>query len=1459
MDKNSIYSFLSKLNLVNQQNWTKYFESNFDFKFSRSKQNSTINVKVSINKVLPANVLFSFINSLNLVDNSIQFTLEYNYDTYNQDNILDYLTYWVNNNIEEKTKGINYKKELLSILKYNREVNKPKFSDNAIFINYLEKAQEDYIKKYLDKFRSFLNDYGFNKHHLSFLLDEQTLDIISNHKKQINEKAKIDSVKKDTNKKDVSKKNDSSFTYKFRKNLIGDVVKISDLFFEMKSAVIEGEIFKIEKIITKTGYEIYKYYVTDFTDSIVVKALFGKRISKEVLSELKEGIWIKARISIQIDMYENNDITGLIEEISIIEKPKKYERNDEELVKRTELINHTNMTAFEGLINIKELFKFSSKMGYSSVAITDKFNCQNFPEFFNESKKYSNLKTIYGVQLNVIDKKIPIVLNSNNTKLSVATYIIFDIETTGLSPYYDKIIEFGAIKYHKGVQVDSIQMFIDPEEKISDKIFSITRISNDDIKGAPKIKEALETIKKFIGDGVLIAHNGIKFDLPFLNCKLVENNMEILKNPLIDTLQISRSINEQIFGHSLGAIARKYKIDYDETEAHRADKDAEYLLNVWKRMLENTALSQIKTLNELNDNLQNSFLKSRNRGSLITIYCKQEKEIRNLYKLVSTSLTDNYFGGAKVYWENFEEFKNSFIVTNSSTEGEIFETAMNNTDEELEEIIKNRYDFISISSPECFLHDIHREIYKREWIEDAIKRIINIANKYNKKVVATSDTYYLNESDETYFRVYVNAKTLGGKRHRLFKYNEVNTVLPKYYFRTTDELKKEFSFLNDSTLIHDIVVTNSNYIASLIDKGIKPIKETLHSPHIDGASEKLKQLIYQRSYSIFGDSMDDNVKARIDREISSVIDNGYAMIYWFSHLLVKQSVNDGYVVGSRGSVGSSVAAWLVNITEVNPLEPHYICNKCKYFQFEKNVDSGFDLPNIQCPKCKNNLKGDGHNIPFETFMGFKGDKIPDIDLNFSALYQAKAHDFIKDMFGKERVFRAGTINTIAEKTAYGYVKSYFEETKKDNVKNAEITRIAKKCENVKRTTGQHPGGIVVVPHGNDVYDFTPFNYPADDTTQDWYTTHLAFESLHDSLLKFDILGHDNPTILKMLTENTKVDSDSIPNFDSEVMDLFNSTDSLKIKNPIINKILKIGSSGIPEFGTNFVKEMLLITKPQKFSDLIRISGLSHGTNVWNDNAKYLIEEKGLSISDVISCRDDIMVYLIEKGIQPITAFKIMEDVRKGKGLNEEFQKVLSENKIPSWYIESCNKISYLFPKAHATAYVIMAWKIAWFKIHYPLYFYASYFSIRIDVFDIKTIIGGELELINKINDTKDKLSNPKTKALVKNKEIDLIPIYELALELVGRGYKFSNIDIKKSQATEFLVEGDTLIPPFSAIDGLGETVANSIVKAREERMFSSKEDIKKRTKVTTTHMKIMDELGVISSLNEDDQISLFNF
>lgn len=1437
MRQEQIYAFFSKLNLLDESEWKDFYNS-CNISFIRTKEKNIV-VNLEFKRILNPYILFNFISRTKVLDESISFKYIYNYETIEICALFDFLIYFIDKNAIENKEFVN------SIFIRKRG----SYENNTLTFFYMNQNEKHILSKNLNLFKQFLVNYGFENLNINLTVDEKEKEI-QLMKKNLEEKA-FQSIANN------QKKEEPKQVFRSNKNITGGPTKIKDLFFEMQTAIIEAEIFNVETIVTKNGFTIYKFYVTDYTDSLVMKIMPRKNITKDMIETLKKGTWIKAKVNLNNDAFENNDLTSLAQEIVVIDKPKEFIREDKNPEKRVELINHTNMTAFEGLIDVKKLFELVNKFQHKALVITDKFNCQNFPEVYSASKKYKDIKVVYGIQFNKLEEEIPVVLNPKDIELKKAEYVIFDLETTGLSPYYDKIIEFGAVKYKDGKQIDSIQFFINPEEKISEKIYSITKISNDDVKDGIKIKEALIKIKEFMGDAILIAHNGIRFDLPFLNCKFEEHGMELINNPLIDTMQISRSINEQISGHSLGAICRKLKIIYDETKAHRADQDSEYLLNVWKKFIGILETKEILNLNELNPKLQNKLLAGRNRGSLISVYCKHQQSIKSLYELISKSLTDNYAEGPKIYKSNIDKFKDDFLVANSPTEGDVMECALSNTNQALEELIKNNYDFITIAPPSCLKHEVHREIYKEAWIEDAIYRIINIAKKYNKKVVAASDAYYLDKNEADYFKVYVHTKSIGGKRHRLYKYNDTNTVVPDLYYRNTQEMLDEFAFLKDHKLIHEVVVTNSNAIIDLIDGDIKPIKESLHSPHIEGAADSLKKLIYQRAYEIFGENIHDIIKERINREINSVIDNGYSMVYWFSHLLVKKSMDDGFMVGSRGSVGSSVTAWLVNITEVNALPPHYLCPNCKYFRFIEDSESGFDLPNINCPNCNKILIGDGHNIPFETFMGFEGDKIPDIDLNFSALYQSKAHDFIRDMFGKERVFRAGTIGTVADKTAYGYVKAYFEEIGKHNVKNAEVLRIAQKCQNVKRTTGQHPGGIIVIPKENDVYDFTPFNYPADDTEQDWFTTHFAFESLHDSLLKFDILGHDNPTVLKMLSEQTGVDPTKIPNHDDKVMALFNSLDSLEIKQDDINSLLKVGSSGIPEFGTTFVKEMLLITRPKNFSDLIRISGLSHGTFVWNDNAKNLIQDHGLEISDVISCRDDIMVFLMKKGVPSKVAFKIMEDVRKGKGLKDEYVKILQDTNIPEWYISSCQKIAYLFPKAHATAYVIMAWKIAWFKIHYPLHFYASYFSIRTDVFDIKTIVDGKSAIMEKIESIKARMNDPKQKGTVKTKEIDLIPIYEITLEMIGRGYSIKNIDLNKSDAKNFIVEDNYIIPPFSTIDGLGEAVANSIIEARNKKAFTSKEDIKSRTKITNTHFKILDELGIISHLDDDDQLSLF--
>lgn len=1443
------FKLLTTLKLIDEFDYEN-FVSSLEVKITRSKSLNKLNLKIYIKNLNNFEFIINLQKKINLItDKSINIFLIFDLDLNFINNLFNAIIFYFKNHI-----NLNNKKEIIRIIEkrkgfFNKETNE--------FIIYFFNEKEDQILNEfgLENFEKSLNYFNISNIKISFKL--------SNIKKEfdvINQKNKIEFENKKRNLINQTQTNQNLNKFENRKKIIESIIKIKEINQSHINSIciVQGEIFKIDVIETKNNFKIYKFFITDYSDSILIKYFINKNNDlKNNIDIFKLGSWIKAKISIVIDSFENNDITGIAKEFFLETKPEIYQKTDDFLKKRVELIVHTNMSAYEGIASPKKIFDHLKKLNHKVFAVTDKYNCQSFPEVYNISKKFSDIKILYGVQLNIFEKHIKIVDNLKNININNSEFVIFDIETTGLSFHYCKIIEIAGIKYKNGIEIDKLSFFVNPECEIPEKIQAITRITNENVKNGLNEKDALIKFKNFIADSVLIAHNGIKFDLPFINARLEANKIEKINNAIIDTMQLSRAIND-MNSHRLASVCKKFKINYDEEKAHRALVDCDFLLKVWKNFEEIINNKNIKTLKQLDDSFQNDLLRSKNKGSLVTIYCKKQESIKYLYELISKSLTKNFLKEPRIYKSDFKDLYDHFLITNSPTEGDIIEYALFHSDYELEMLIKNNYDFITISPISCFLHNIIREEYYEDWIKNSIIKIINLAKKYKKIVVASGDCYYLNKEDQDFLKVYVNSKLVGGKPHRLFSFKNKNDILPDLFFRTTKEMIDEFKFLNDKSLIEDIVINNTNKIADLIENEIKPIKEKLHSPKIESSNENLKIEIYKKAYEIYGQNINEFVKSRIQHELDSVINNGYSVVYWFSHLLTKKSLEDGFLVGSRGSVGSSFIAWLLKISEVNPLPAHFICKNCKYFEFIKNCESGFDLNPINCKNCNELLTSDGHNIPFETFMGFEGDKVPDIDLNFSAIYQSKAHDYIREMFGSNKVFRAGTISTVAEKTAYGHVKEYLEKTNQTNFKQAEIYRLAINCENVKRTTGQHPGGIIVVPDENDICDFTPFNYPADDFSQDWYTTHFAFEHLHDSLLKFDILGHDNPTVLKMLSETTNVNPLLIPNYDDKVIKLFNEIDVLDIKDEEVKKLLKIGTSGIPEFGTNFVKEMLLLTRPKIFSDLIRISGLSHGTSVWTDNAKDLIQENICDISQVISCRDDIMVFLEKNKIEPKMAFKIMEDVRKGKGLKQEYIDILKKHKIAEWYINSCNKIKYLFPKAHATAYVIMAWKIAWFKMYYPLHFYASYFTIRTDVFDIKTAIKGKAEIFSKLINIKKRLEDPKTKKEVKKKEQDLILVYELLLEMMARGFNIDNISLTESMATDFIIKTNKIIPPFNMIDGLGEAVANSIVSARNQKPFTSKHDLKSRTKLSIAHMKILEELNVLDSLQEDDQTNLFN-
>ncbi|MEF9967564.1 MAG: PolC-type DNA polymerase III, partial [Longicatena sp.] len=884
-------------------------------------------------------------------------------------------------------------------------------------------------------------------------------------------------------------------------------------------------------------------------------------------------------------------------------------------------------------------------------------------------------------------------------------------------------------------------------------------------------------------------------------------------------------------------------------------------------------LKHIRNLQELQDmQSEASFRKVRVKHT--TILVKNMAGLKELFELVTLSHTEylsyspkstnNIVAEPRILRMEIEKRRRNgnLLIGSSCLNGEVFDTAQTRNEKALEQVMAF-YDYIEIQPLGNYKHLVERDsIGSMERLKEILQAIITTAQKLGKIVVATGDAHYVEPSSKLTRDIYISSQAIGGVRHPLYIYNQEKRrkiKTPDQHFLTTDEMLKEYAWLGES-LAYEMVVTNTRYIASLIGT-VMPVKDRLYPPDIDGSDKKLTEICYENAHKKYGPNLPEIVEERLKRELDSIIGHGFYVVYYISHLLVKKSLNDGYLVGSRGSVGSSFVASMAGISEVNPLPPHYVCPKCHYVKFfdDGSVSDGFDLPDIACPNCGETIRGDGHDIPFETFLGFEGDKVPDIDLNFSGDYQPTAHAYTKEVFGDDHVYRAGTIGTVATQTAFGYVKGYEEEMGiEGSMRNAQVLHLAKGCEGVKRTTGQHPGGIIVIPLDLDVHDFTPVQYPANNPYSEWKTTHFEFHDIHDNVLKFDILGHVDPTAMKMLERISGIDPVSIPMNDPETMSVFSKVDALKIDTSKSTE--KTGAAGLPEFGTPFVRGILELTKPTTFDELLKISGLSHGTDVWLGNAQELIRNKVVPFGKVIGCRDDIMVYLLHKGLEPKLSFTIMESVRKGKGLKDEWIPKMKACGVEDWYIDSCLKIKYMFPKAHATAYVMMAIRIAWFKVHKPQYYYCMFFSIRCDAYDIETMIKGELAIRKKMTDIDDRLKSNELKRDVTKKDKDIYNTLELALEMILRGFYFENINLNKSASNEFIVDPDNenrIIPPFTSIDGLGENVADTIVEARKKSVFLSKEDLQRKTSLSGTLIKKLESMGVLEGLQDEDQMSLF--
>jgi DNA polymerase-3 subunit alpha (Gram-positive type) len=1330
------------------------------------------------------------------------------------------------------------------------------FEENTLNIEVLNEIQLSQLQHLYKIFDKYFNKFGIQIGFNAYIdHNNETYQSIQEEMNALNE-VQVDSQTFDQVEETVVDKKPKYQSYK--KDYFS--LTIDEIDETVKEVMIQGYVFKEDSKKVKTGKTIQSLYVTDYTNSIVVKRFENKGAnSLEELNKVKKGgMWVRIKGNVEYDTFAKDTVI-IAREVEIIPTPKVRQDNADK--KRVELHVHSKMSAMDGIGTISDYISRAAFWGHSAIAVTDHGNVQSFPEAQMASIK-NKIKMIYGVEMYMIDPSFTVVYNEKDVSLKDMTFVSFDLETTGLSVMDDDITEFGAVRIKNGQEIGRIQSLIKPNKRISQKITNLTHITNEDVKNAPTIEEFIPKILDFFGDDVIVAHNAT-FDVGFLNEILQRHGYQKLKNPAVDSLTLAWKLLPQLKGYRLGNVARNYRIAYDGDEAHRADYDAEVLAGVFNMMLHDMMQNQKYNLLDMNAMECEDAYKIV-RPKHMCVLAKNKTGLKNMFKLVSEANTTYYQKTSRIPRERLEFYREGLLFGSGCYNSEIFELAMTRSIDELKAAMAF-YDYIEILPFDICRYFVERgRVDTEDDLKRILRRIVDTAKEMGKLIVATGDVHYVDQKDKIFRDVFTcNPKIgLGGTLHPLTDRNNPMAWTPDEYLRTTQEMMDSLDYLNDNEK-YEYVIENTNKIADMIDGDFHVVHDKLFTPHIDNADENLRKLCFENAHKQYGEVLPDIVEKRLSKELDNIIKHGFGVIYYIAHKLVKKSNDAGYLVGSRGSVGSSFVATMADISEVNPLPPHYYCPHCQYNEFlpEGYIANGFDLPDKVCPVCGKPLKGDGHNIPFETFLGFNADKVPDIDLNFSGDYQPTAHAYTKEIFGESHVYRAGTISTVAEKTAYGYAKGYAELMGKENtIRAAELERIAKGCTGVKRTTGQHPGGIIVIPENMDVYDFTPYQYPADDLSAEWKTTHFDFHAIHDNVLKFDILGHVDPTVIRMLQDLTGVNPKDIPTNDPRVMSLFNSTEALGIDLSYLN--CKTGALGLPEFGTKFVRGMLEQTHPTSFSDLVILSGLSHGTDVYLGNAETLISSGTCTLKEVIGCRDDIMVYLIEKGLPNKDAFDIMECVRKGKSPavfpEKKYEELMREHDVPSWYIESCKKIKYMFPKAHAAAYVLSAIRVAWWKLYYPREYYAVYFTTRCDAYDIEIMIQGKESILARYQQI---LSDKQNGVKISNKEEALISVFEIALEMYERDIHFNNISLEKSDSRNFILDPDDpqgLLPPFTSIDGLGASVGDSVIEARKHNSFLSKEDVTKRTKLTNNQIDFLTKIGVFENMSDENQLSLFD-
>lgn len=1207
-----------------------------------------------------------------------------------------------------------------------------------------------------------------------------------------------------------------------------DPMPLNTIQEEERQAVVQGKVFAKELLELRSGRFLLVFNITDYTDSITVKKFLDKEDADQ-LRGVDEGLWVKVRGPIQHDKY-SQELTLMAYDINAAKTPVRLDKAPE---KRVELHLHSKMSALDATLDIKTAIHQAAQWGHPAIAITDHGVVQSFPDACRAGKE-AGIKVLYGVEGYLIDDGVPVVENPIDALIDQAQYVVFDLETTGFHPRTDDIIEIGAVKIQGFQVVDMFSTFVRPEKLIPNKITELTGITPAMVKDAPLPAAALEKFRQFIGQCVLVAHNA-SFDAGFIRLHFSRHLQTTVDNAVLDTLTLARILHPKLKNHKLKTLCQEFKITL--ANHHRAVDDAEataQLLDILLRQCQERQISSIKDLNQLTVGNLNKI-----RPHHVTILTQSQAGLKNLYKLISSSHLDYYYRRPRIPKSMLKSYREGLLIGSACEAGELFQAVMAGAPDSKLKQVASFYDYLEIQPTGNSMFLIaNGQLKDEKQLQNIYKTIYRLGKQYGKPVVATGDVHFLNPKDEIYRRILMSGQGFSDADNQ-----------PPLYFKTTDEMLNDFAYLGDE-ISYEVVVTNPQQLAASIDD-IRPVPTEFYPPKIEGAEEETTNMAEAKAKELYGNPLPPEVEKRLDKELKSIIGNDFAVLYLIAQKLVKKSNEDGYLVGSRGSVGSSLVATLMGITEVNPLPPHYRCENCQYSEFilDGSFTCGPDMPDASCPRCNQQFFKDGQDIPFEVFLGFEGDKVPDIDLNFSGEYQAQAHKYTEVLFGKGNVFKAGTIGTIAEKTAFGFVKKYWE-SKGLHKRDAEINRLLLGCTGVRRTTGQHPGGIMVVPDYIDIYEVTPVQHPADDKKSGIITTHFDYHSIHDCLVKLDILGHDDPTAIKMLEDLTGVDARTIPLDDAKTLSIFSSTEALGVTPEEIRS--PVGSYAVPEFGTRFVRQMLLDTKPTTFGELVRISGFSHGTDVWLNNAQDLIKSKTCKLSEAISTRDDIMIYLIHRGLAPEQAFKIMEKVRRGKGVSEEDAQEMLANNVPAWYIESCRKIKYMFPKAHATAYVMMAFRIAWFKVNYPLAFYATYFSVRADDFDADLIIQGYQAIEGMITEIEAK-GNTATP-----KEKNQLVILEVALEMYARGFSFRRVNLLESDATRFLiVDENQLLPPLAGLQGVGENAARNIVEAREQAPFISIEDLRLRAKVSKTVIETLQQHHCLEGMEATDQLSLF--